>query len=106
MTQKVNAQEFYAQIEQGKGVALVDMYADWCGPCKMLAPIIDGLSTEYAGKANFYKLDIDENQEVAAKYQVMAVPTMLIFKDGQLVDKLVGFMPKQSIAQRVDAQLS
>lgn len=105
MTKQISAKEFYDQVEQGQGVTLVDMYADWCGPCKMLAPVLDEISAQYAGKANIYKIDIDQNQEVASRYQVMAVPTMLLFKDGQLVDKLVGFMPKQSITQKIDAQL-
>ena len=70
---------------------LVDFYAEWCGPCKMAAPIVDELATEYEGKVKIVKMDVDQNQQTAAKYEVMSIPTMILFKDGQVVDRKVGF---------------
>jgi thioredoxin len=82
---------------------LVDCWASWCGPCRMLDPTIKQLAVESNGKYVIAKLNTDENQQTAAKYQIDAIPAMLIFKDGQLVDRLVGLQPKQQIASRLAA---
>lgn len=78
-----------------KGVALVDFWAEWCGPCRMAGPIIDELSTEYAGKIVVGKVDVDHEQELAGKYGVMSIPTVILFKDGKEVGRQVGFAGKQ-----------
>lgn len=84
---------------------LVDFWATWCGPCKRLAPIIDELHTEYDGKAVIGKVDVDANQEVAAKYGVRNIPTVLVFKNGELVDKQVGLGSKSTYATKLDGLL-
>jgi len=84
---------------------LVDFWAAWCGPCRMVGPIIDELSNEYDGKAVVGKVDVDAHQEFAAKYGVRNIPTVLVFKDGELVDRKVGVSPKQVYAEAIDALL-
>ncbi len=84
---------------------LVDFYADWCGPCKMIAPSIEQLATEYDGKAKVVKLDVDANGATAQNYRVMSIPTLLIFKGGQVVDTIVGAVPKATLAEKLNAQI-
>ncbi len=82
-------------------VLVVDCWAEWCAPCRMVAPIIEELAREYHGTIAFGKLDVDRNQSVAAKYNIMSIPTLLVFKDWQLVDQMVGAQPKQMLQQRL-----
>ena len=84
---------------------LVDFWAAWCGPCRMVAPIIDELTEEYEGKAVIGKVDVDANQEFAAKYGVRNIPTVLLFKGGEVVDKQVGVAPKATYAAKIDAAI-
>ncbi|CAM1357197.1 MULTISPECIES: thioredoxin [Tenacibaculum] len=84
---------------------LVDFWAAWCGPCRMVSPIVDEISGEYAGKAVVGKVDVDANQEFAAKYGVRNIPTVLIFKNGEVVDKQVGAAPKKTYTDKIDANL-
>lgn len=84
---------------------LVDFYADWCGPCKVLGPIVDELATDYDGRAVVGKVNIDEWQELAARYGVRSIPTVLFIKDGEVVDKSVGLNQKNVLAEKLDAQL-
>src|SRR6187549_4010400 len=91
--------------ETSKGVVLVDFWAEWCGPCRRLAPAVDALASEYDGRATVAKLNIDENPNTPAKYRVMGTPTLLVFKNGELGDKLVGLRPKEEIASALDKQL-
>lgn len=85
------------QNETSSGTVLVDFWAPWCGPCKMIAPILDELSAEVGDKAKIVKINVDDNPESAAKYNVMSIPTLLVFKDGQVVDQLVGVQPKEKL---------
>lgn len=86
-----------------KGVVVTEFYAKWCEPCKLLTPIFDNLSEEMKGSTNFLKVDIDHNLELAREHRVSSVPTILIFKNGELVDSLVGFTPKDILKNRIEA---
>ena len=97
---------FDAEVLKSDKPVLVDLWAEWCGPCRMLTPIIEELHTEYDGKAIIGKLNVDENPEVSAKYGVRSIPTLLIFKNGELVDKQVGVVPKSALAKKLDAQMA
>ena len=88
--------------EIGSGLTLVDFWAPWCGPCKMIAPILEELAPEGLGKANIAKLNVDENQATASEYEVMSIPTLILFKDGEPVDKVVGFQPKEQLAALIE----
>ncbi|HCZ8099453.1 TPA: thioredoxin [Staphylococcus aureus] len=100
---KVTDADFDSKVESG--VQLVDFWATWCGPCKMIAPALEELAADYEGKADILKLDVDENPSTAAKYEVMSIPTLIVFKDGQPVDKVVGFQPKENLAEVLDKHL-
>ncbi len=82
---------------------LVDFYADWCGPCKMMAPIVTELANEYEGVFKIGKLNVDEQPEIAGKYRVMSIPTMIIFKNGTAVDTIVGAVPKKALQDKLEA---
>jgi len=84
---------------------LVDFWAEWCGPCKMIGPVVEELAGDYAGKAVIAKLNVDENPVVSAKFGIRSIPTLLVLKRGEIVDKQVGVVPKSVLAQKIDAQL-
>ncbi|MDD4860202.1 MAG: thioredoxin [Dehalococcoidales bacterium] len=105
-TVAVDESNFEQVVLKSKTPVLVDFWATWCGPCKMVAPIVDELSEEYAGKMVFGKVDVDQNPTVAGKYGVMSIPTLLIFKDGKPVNNLVGFRPKAQLKKSLDAALA
>lgn len=88
------------------GVAVVDFWAEWCGPCRMITPIIEEIATEYKDKITVGKLNVDENPEVSFKYGIRSIPTILILKDGKVVDKQVGATSKSVLVQKIEAQLS
>ncbi|MEH7417212.1 thioredoxin [Neobacillus drentensis] len=92
----VTDQNFTA--ETGSGLVLVDFWAPWCGPCKMIAPVLEELDAEMGDKVKITKLDVDDNPQTAANFGVMSIPTLLVFKDGEVVDKVVGFQPKDALA--------
>jgi thioredoxin 1 len=104
MTRVLTSADFKSTI--ASGVTLVDMYADWCGPCQALAPTIAELATDYAWKANITKLDVDTSGDIAGEFGVMSIPTILIFKDGELVDKTVGLSDKASLSALLDKHLA
>lgn len=84
---------------------LVDFWATWCGPCKAVGPIVDELATEYAGKLKVGKVDVDSNQKVAAGYGIQSIPTLLLFKDGEIVERITGAYPKPALKQHIDKHL-
>jgi thioredoxin 1 len=101
----VNVTDQSFASETGEGVVLADFWAPWCGPCKMIAPVLEELDSEMGDKVKIAKLDVDENQETAGKYSVMSIPTLLIFKDGEVVDTVVGFQPKEALAELLNKHL-
>jgi|TARA_B100001057_G_scaffold412335_1_gene428378 thioredoxin 1 len=85
---------------------LVDFWAEWCGPCKMIGPLVEELANEFEGKAIIGKVDVDTNPEVSAKFGIRSIPTLLVFKDGEIVDKQVGAVPKSVLSEKIEAQLA
>ena len=94
--------EFETNVMQSSQPVVVDCYATWCGPCKMLSPIVDKVADAYAGKIKFYKVNVDESPKVSQKFQIQAIPTLLFFKDGKLSGTTVGLLTKADLALRVD----
>lgn len=105
MAKIINTDEFRTSVEKGKGVVVADFFATWCGPCNMLAPVFQELGEEMKEEARFVKIDIDQSLEIAQQFSVSSVPTMIIFKDGEPVERLVGFMPKNRIEMKVKSHL-
>ena len=93
-TMQVTDDSFATQVEQADGLTLVDFWAVWCGPCQMIAPVVDQLATEFAGKVRVAKLDTDANQKTAVKYNVRSIPSILFFKGGKVIDAVIGADPR------------
>ena len=104
-TWELNDSNFDQAINSDKPV-LVDFWAEWCGPCKMIGPLVEELAGDYEGKAVVAKLNVDENPQVTARFGVRSIPTLLVFKNGQVVDKQVGAVPKSILSGKLDAQLA
>jgi len=96
---------FKENVLESDKVVLVDFWATWCGPCRMIAPIVEELHTELEGKAVIGKVNVDENSEASANYGVRNIPTLLVFKNGEVVDKLVGAVPKSQILEKLEAHM-
>lgn len=94
---KLTSENFQKEVVDAKGTVLVDFYADWCGPCKMMSPVIDNIADEYSDKVKVGKINIDENQNLAVEYNVMSIPTIMIFKNGKLQHTFVGVRDKKEI---------
>ena len=101
----VSDSSFDQTVLQAQQPVLVDFWAPWCGPCRMVAPVVDELAKEYAGKVTFAKVDVDQNPKTASAYGIMSIPTLLVFKDGQPVSHLVGFCPKDELKKNLDTAL-
>jgi thioredoxin 1 len=98
----VNATDQTFAAETKEGVVLVDFWAPWCGPCRMIAPVLEEVDQEMGDKVKVVKVNVDENQETAAKYGIMSIPTLLVFKNGEAVDKVVGYQPKEALVQLLE----
>ncbi len=101
---ELDAENFQKQIEDGRPL-LVDFWAEWCGPCRMVAPVLDQLAEELEGKVRIGKLNVDANQELSMQYQVSSIPTFLLFKDGQVADRMMGAMPKAAFEKFIKKNL-
>ena len=102
----LNDTDFAEQVEQGQGLMLVDFWAEWCGPCRAIAPILEQLATSYAGKVRIVKVDVDANQKTTMKFNVRSIPALLFFKDGKHVDTVVGLTQKPALEARIDKHLA
>jgi thioredoxin 1 len=104
MTQAVKDADFEAEVLKASGPVVVDFWAEWCGPCKALGPTLDEVANELAGKVKVVKVNIDENPNAPTKYNVRSIPTLIIFKDGQVVDQRVGGLPKTQLADWIKSK--
>jgi len=95
----------FKEMIQNHPLVVVDCWAQWCGPCHMVAPVVEEMARDYAGKIFFGKLNVDENREVAMQYQIMSIPTLLVFKNGKLMDRIVGAMPREMLEPKITRHL-
>ena len=102
---EVNDSNFDQMVLKSKTPVLVDFWAAWCGPCRMVSPLVEELAGEYEGRVTMAKLNVDENPQIASQYGIMSIPTLLIFKDGAPVSNIVGFRPKAELQRNLDAVL-
>ena len=105
MVKEVTIDNFNEEVLSQKGTVVVDFFANWCGPCRKLAPILEEVETELSSKVKFAKINTDENIDMAKQYQVSGLPTLMVFKNGEVVERIVGLMPKSSIITNVEKHI-
>jgi thioredoxin 1 len=103
---EVSSVSWDTEINKSQGIVVVDFWAPWCGPCRIVAPTIEELAKEYAGRVKFMKLNTDENSEIATEYKIMGIPTLMFFRDGRKVEQIVGAVPKQQLKTLIESLLS
>lgn len=102
MNIKLTDQNFNEEVKDFKGLVLVDFWAPWCGPCQMMGPIIEELSKEFDGKIKIRKLNVDENPNIASKYEILSIPALKIFKNGEVVEEIIGLQPKEILMDKIN----
>ena len=105
MVIEISDKDFEQQVLKSSLSVVVDFWAPWCGPCRMIGPIVEKLSEEFKGKLKFCKVNVDENQQLASKYKVMSIPTLIFFKNGQLIDQSMGAVPEKTLRSKVQGLL-
>jgi thioredoxin 1 len=103
--QHITDAEFTSAVLESENPVLVDFWADWCGPCKMIAPVVEELAEEYDGKFNFTKMDVDANPQTAMNFGIRSIPTLLLFKDGKVAEQVIGAVPKAVLKKKIDKVL-
>ncbi|MBM3247068.1 thioredoxin [Candidatus Pacearchaeota archaeon] len=103
MVEHINSGDFKKEVVDSKTPVIIDFYADWCMPCKMMAPVFEKLSGQYKGKLKFVKINVDENQELASDFNIQGIPALVIAKKGQEVDRIVGYAPEEAIKEKIDS---
>lgn len=101
----INEEQFQTEVLDSSGPVLVDFWAAWCGPCRMVAPVLEEIASEYDGKVKVLKVNVDENPEVASRYGIMSIPTLILFKNGELVQTIVGFRPKEDLQEIINQNM-
>lgn len=105
MVKDITDKDFDQEVIKAGTPVLVDLWAPWCGPCRMIGPVVEKLSTEYEGKVKFCRINVDENQKTAARYRVMSIPTLILFKEGKPAETVVGAVPESALKSKIDAHL-
>ena len=105
MVLEINTENFSQEVLSNSGVTVVDFFANWCGPCRKLAPLLEEVETELGAKVKFAKINTDENLDMAREYQVSGLPTLMVFKNGEAVERMVGLMPKSSIITNIEKHI-
>jgi thioredoxin 1 len=101
----VKSEEFKAKVLEAEGPVVVDFWAEWCGPCRLLAPVIEQLAQDYDGRVQFVEVNVDENPDVAMTYGIEGIPTLVLFHRGEVADRIVGYLPKPMLAHQLEAAL-
>lgn len=105
MIKEIKDQNFSSTVESSSVPVVVDFWASWCGPCKMLAPIVDEIASELEGKAQFFKLNVDDNPVISTQHRISSIPTVMVFKGGNIVETIVGFRPKEAIKGLIEKHI-
>jgi len=106
MAQEISGNNFNSEVLQSNIPVLLDFSATWCGPCQKIAPLVEELAKDFSGRAKVFKIDVDNNQELASQYGIMSVPTLMIIKGGEVVNKWIGFTPKATLSEALEAIIS